>query len=112
MTDTNKIEKQQSLFDTADTFNKYLVIIVPNRKISPKETFEINVDETNNLTLKAIIKIKYYLNPKMIKSKRKILRNQKLRCQKISQLTNIPTKVIYKNSNYFSNFLHHSILLP
>lgn len=94
MKDTNKIEKQRSLFDTANTFDKYLVIIVPNRKISPKETFEINVDETNNLTLKVIIKIKYYLSPKMTKSKRKILGNQKLIYPKMSQLNNIPTKVI------------------
>ena len=56
--------------DIAGTSNTYSVIIVPNLKIYPKETFEIGADEINPSIFKALIKFKYDPSMQIIKSKK------------------------------------------
>ena len=59
-------------FDIAETFNKFFVNTDPNLRISPKDTFEIKLDETSNPVLKVINKLKYHPSIKVIKSKKNL----------------------------------------
>lgn len=65
-----------------DTSIEFIVSIVPNLKISHKETFEINVDEINDLVSKAINKLRHHPSINMTilkKSSRKIMKTFSLK---------------------------------
>lgn len=58
-----------------DTSIEFIVSIVPNLKISHKETFEINVDEINDLVSKAINKLRHHPSINMTMSKNIFTKN-------------------------------------
>ena len=108
--------------ETAEVLNNFLSNIVQNLDISRYSNGEPLVSNTNDATLKAILK--YRNHPSIIAIRGKCKGNfnfievdqkqiekeiLKLDVNKASQSSDIPIKVLRENSDIFSNFLCNSV---
>ena len=108
----------------AETFNNFSINIVPNFKIPNNHNCDMDFQKTNNPVLNAINKCRYHSSIVMINSKIEpesifsfttvqyddVLRKIKnLNVSKASQQSDIPTKILIKNSEYFSLYFHKNI---
>ena len=109
--------------ETAEVLNNFFSNIVQNLDISRYSNGEPLVSNTNDATLKAILKYRNHPSIIAIRSKCKDKGNfnfievdqkqiekeiLKLDVNKASQSSDIPIKVLKENSNIFSNFLCNS----
>ena len=110
--------------EVAEVFNKFFVNIVSDLKIPATHNCNKDFQKTNDLVLNAISKCKYHLSIVMIKSKidpqskfsftlvqyedanRKI---KSLNVLKASQQSDIPTKILIENCEYFPCYCHENI---
>ena len=105
----------------AEIFNEFYVNIVPNLKISMENNFDTEFVKTENPVLNAVNKYKNHPSVIMIKEKIKpiekfsffpvqyddVLRKiRNLNPSKSSQQTDIPTKILNYNSEYFAGHFH------
>ena len=108
----------------AEIFNEFYVNIVPNLKISMENNFDTEFVKTENPVLNAVNKYKNHPSIIMIKEKIKpiekfsffpvqyddVLRKiRNLDPSKSSQQTDIPTKILSYNSEYFAGYFHENI---
>ena len=108
----------------AEIFNEFYVNIVPNLKISMENNFDTEFVKTENPVLNAVNKYKNHPSVIMIKEKIKpiekfsffpvqyddVLRKiRNLDPSKSSQQTDIPTKILNYNSEYFAGYFHENI---
>ena len=108
----------------AEVFNKFFVNIVPNLNISTEHNIDNDFLKTDDPILNAINKFKKHPSVVMIKEKRSssngfsffqvqyddILKKIKdLNISKTSQQTDIPTKILKQNSEYFAKYFHENI---
>ena len=108
----------------AEIFNEFYVNIVPNLKISMENNFDNEFVKTENPFLNAVNKYKNHPSVIMIKEKIKpmkkfsffpvqyddVLRKiRNLDPSKSSQQTDIPTKILNYNSEYFAGYFHENI---
>ena len=110
--------------EIAETFNEFFINIVPNLKISTDHFQNSDFQVTENPVLNAINKYKYH--PSVIKIKEKIDKQLKfsftavqyedilkkiksLKVSKASQESDIPTKVLLENSEFFASFFHENL---
>ena len=108
----------------AEIFNEFYVNIVPNLKISMENNFDTEFVKTENPVLNAVNKCKNHPSVIMIKEKIKpiekfsffpvqyddVLRKiRNLDPSKSSQQTDIPTKILNYNSEYFAGYFHENI---
>ena len=108
----------------AEIFNEFYVKIVPNLKISMENNFDTEFVKTENPVLNAVNI--YKNNPSVIMIKEKIKPIEKfsffsvqyddvlrkirnLDPSKSSQLTDIQTKILNYNSEYFAGYFHENI---
>ena len=110
--------------ETAEVFNNFFGNIVKNFNISQYSDFDPITENVKDPTLKAIFK--YKKHPSILAIRTKCNRNGSfsfreisfkeieteiglLKLNKASQYSDIPTKIIKKNSGIFSNFICESI---
>ena len=108
----------------SEIFNEFYVNIVPNLKISMENNFDTEFVKTENPVLNAVNKYKNHPSVIMIKEKIKpiekfsffpvqyddVLRKiRNLDPSKSSQQTDIPTKILNYNSEYFAGYFHENI---
>ena len=108
----------------AEIFNEFYVNIVPNLKISMENNFDTEFVKTENPVLNAVNKYKNHPSVIMMKEKIKpiekfsffpvqyddILRKiRNLDPSKSNQQTDIPTKILNYNSEYFAGYFHENI---
>ena len=108
----------------AEIFNEFYVNIVPNLKISMENNFDTEFVKTENPVLNAVNKYKNHPSVIMIKEKIKpiekfsffpvqyddVLRKiRNIDPSKSSQQTDIPTKILNYNSEYFAGYFHENI---
>ena len=108
----------------AEIFNEFYVNIVPNLKISMENNFDIEFIKTENPVLNAVNKYKNHPSVIMIKEKIKPIENfsffpvqyddvlrkiGNLDSSKSSQQTDIPTKILNYNSEYFAGYFDENI---
>ena len=106
--------------ETADVFNNFLGNIIKNRNISQYSDFDPITENVKDLTLKAILK--YEKHPSSLAIRTKCNRNCAFSFREVSfkeieteirlfkpnnasQYSVIPTKIIKKNPDIFSNFI-------
>ena len=109
---------------TADVFNNFFGNIVKNLNISQYSDFDPIIENVKDATLKAVLK--YKIHPSILAIRTKCNRNgvfsfrnvsfkeieTKIMLSKLNkapQYSDIPTKIIEKNSDIFSNFICESI---
>ena len=103
----------------AEVFNKFFVNIVPNLKISTNHNYDTDFIVSNDQVTNALNKFRNHPAIVMIKSKRKIgqcfsfapvtyddklKKINNLDTDKASQQSDIPTKILKQNSNYFARY--------
>ena len=108
----------------AEIFNNFFINIVPNLKIPNNHNCDMDFQKTDDPVLNAINKYRYHSSIVMINSKiepesifsfttvqyEDVLRKTKnLNVSKASQQSDIPTKILIKNSEYFSLYFHKNI---
>ena len=125
--DSNEIISEKIISndnDVAETFNKFFVNIVPNLKIPTNHDFEINFKVTGDPIVDAINKYENHPSIIMIKNKNKtqfsftvveyddILKKvKKLNTSKATQQSDIPTKILRENDEFFARFFHENFNL-
>ena len=125
--DSNEIISEKIISndnDVAETFNKFFVNIVPNLKIPTNHDFDINFKVTGDPIVDAINKYENHPSIIMIKNKNKtqfsftmveyddILKKvKKLNTSKASQQSDIPTKILRENDEFFARFFHENFNL-
>ena len=125
--DSNEIISEKIISndnDAAETFNKFFVNIVPNLKIPTNHDFDINFKVTGDPIFDAINKYENHPSIIMIKNKNKtqfsftvvehddILKKvKKLNTSKASQQSDIPTKILRENDEFFAKFFHENFNL-
>ena len=125
--DSNEIMSEKIISndnDVAETFNKFFVNIVPNLKIPTNHDFDINFKVTGDPIVDAINKYENHPSIIMIKNKNKtqfsftvveyddILKKvKKLNTSKATQQSNIPTKILKENDEFFARFFHENFNL-
>ena len=122
LSENGKIVKTEK--ETAEAFNNFFGTIVKNLNISQYSDFDPIIVKVKDLTLKAILK--YKKHPSILTIRTKGNRNSTfsftevsfkeieteirlLKLNKASQYSDIPTKIIKKNSEIFSSFICESI---
>ena len=108
----------------ADVFNDFFINIVPSLKIETDHNCNLDFQRTGDPVLDAINKYKCHSSTAMIKSKidkqfkfsftpvqyEDILRKIKsLKVSKASQQSDIPTRILIDNSEYFASYFHENI---
>ena len=104
--------------------DNFFVNIVPSLKISPKENYETDVKNDNELILNYINKFENHPSIKVIKSRKKeeqtftfdsvsyeevISEIRKLQAGKTIKQNDIPTKILKENSDVFAIYFHKNI---
>ena len=110
--------------DVVETFNKFFVNIVPNLKIPTNHDFDINFKVTGDPIVDAINKYENHPSITMIKNKNKtqfsftvveyddILKKvKKLNTSKATKQSDIPTKILRENNEFFARFFHENFNL-
>ena len=108
--------------DVAETFNEFLVNIVPNLKIPTNHDFETHLRESGDPDINAINKYEKHPSIIMIKSKNSgqfsfkpfeyddILKKVKnLKTSKASQQSDIPTNILRLNCDFFATYIYENI---
>ena len=110
--------------EVSEVFNKFFINIVPNLKISKEFEFDTNFIETADLISNCIEKFKNH--PSIIQIKEKncppkvfsfsaitydgiVSKVKNLDASKTSKQTDIPTKILKGNSEYFATYFHNDI---
>ena len=108
----------------AETFNNFFVNIVPNLKIPTNHNHNTDFQKTDDPVLNAISKYKHHSSIVMIKSKIDpekrfsfspvqyediLMKTKNLNVSKASQQSDIPTKILPDNSEYFSSYFHENL---
>ena len=108
----------------ADIFNDFFINIVPNLKIETDHNCNLEFQRTGDPVIDAINKYKCLSSIAMIKSKidkqlkfsftpvqyEDILRKiESLKVSKASKQSNIPTRILIDNSEYFASYFHENI---
>ena len=125
--DSNEIISEKIISnnnDVAETLNKFFVNIVPNLKIPTNHDFAINFKVTGDPIVDAINKYENHPSIIMIKNKNKtqfsftvveyddILKKvKKLNTSKATQQSDIPTKILRENDEFFARFFHENFNL-
>ena len=110
--------------EVAEVFNRFFVNIVPDLKILASHNCNKDFQKTSDPVLNAINKYKHHPSIAMIKSKtdpqkklsfisvqyEDVLRKIKsLNVSKVSQQSDIPTKILIENCEYFACYFHEHI---
>ena len=110
--------------EIAETFNEFFVNIVPNLKIPTSHNCNTDFEETDDPIYNAINKYKDHPSILMIKSKidqqskfsfsqvqyEDVLKKVKnLKVSNASQQSDIPTKILINNSEFFAEYFHENI---
>ena len=108
----------------ADVFNDFFINIVPNLEIETDHNCNLGFQRTGDLVLDAINKYKCHSSINMTKSKidkqlkfsfttvqhEDILKKIKSsKVSKASQQSDIPTRILIDNSEYFASYFHENI---
>ena len=98
----------------AEVFNTFFINIVPNLKISIENDFDTNFLKTEDPVLNSIIKCKNHPSVIIIKEKNKLSEKfsfspaQYNDIFKISKHTDISTKILKQNSEYFAEYFYNN----
>ena len=116
-----KITEDQAV---VEVFNKFFINIVPNLKISTDHGYDNDFIATDDQVANAVNKFRNHSSIIMIKNKKKndqsfsfgtvtyddVLKKVKtLDTAKASQQSDIPTKILKQNSNYFVEYFYENI---
>ena len=103
----------------AEVFNKFFINIVPNLKIPTNHSYDTDFLVTNDQVANALNKFRNHPSIIMIKNKRKtnqcfsfgpvtyddiLKKTNNLDTAKASQQSDIPTKILKQNSDYFAGY--------
>ena len=104
----------------AEVFNKFFINIVPNLKIPTNHNYDTDFLVTNDQVANALNKFRNHPSIIMIKNKRKadqcfsfgpvtyediLKKTNNLDTAKASQQSDVPTKILKQNSDYFARYL-------
>ena len=91
----------------AEVFNKFFIIIVPNLKISTNHGYNNDFIATDDQVTNVVNKFRNRSSIIIIKNKKKIVNT--LDTAKASQQSDIPTKILKQNSDYFAEYFYENI---
>ena len=115
------ITKDQAV---AEVFNKFFINIVPNLKISTDHGYDNDFIATDDQVANAVNKFRNHSSIIMIKNKKKndqsfsfgpvtyddvLKKVNTLDTAKASQQSDIPTKILKQNSDYFAEYFYKNI---
>ena len=116
-----KITEDQAV---AEVFNKFFINIVPNLKISTDHGYDNDFIATDDQVANAVNKFRNHSSIIMIKNKKKndqsfsfgpvtyddvLKKVNTLDTAKASQQSDIPTKILKQNSDYFAEYFYENI---